>query len=316
MGFGPARDLPLDAVLGEHYVRHYLRILASANPLFYVIPEPDQPGQWTTAAEQPYPQAERDEPGIDKRGNGPAQCSSSTVLATYPLHCWDVKGYYRRLGVDWKASRRELADAYMLLGGPDDPSLTYAFKQLLHEPTRHAYDRVPLGGRWLDEEEQGEIREKAAREAARRAASGKAVGAYDEILQEWGYERVRKDPGVAERSRERDLPEQEELGPEDSALGSTVSQWEVRWGWYLLGDARPPRRPGDRLEEWQRLLVQAFGAADLRIYFGVGFFSGVHFKLWRNTRNMCIVFLADNELPTPALAHEAVKGYLAHEHAR
>lgn len=304
-------DLNLDALLGERYVKHYLRILRSANPLFYVTPIPDEPDGWTTTVTRP---PEVTDPLIGKHGLGPVNCSSSTALELYPLHCWDVRGYYARLGVHWKATRRELREAYVSLGGPEDVHLTYAFKQLMNSEIRKAYDQVPLGGDWFDDEAREQVRREAAQEAARRTErSGRAVD-YASVLTERGF--VFADPEATDRAGR--VISEEPGDPEDrsASLGASVSGWEMLWGWYMMDGAVLPTRPGDVLGPWQEMLIEAFHTSDLRIQFAVGFFPGKRYRLWRNSRGLCIVFLANNEPPTPALATEAVKGYLAQEQRR
>lgn len=307
MSFGASGDLNLDELLGEQYVRHYLRILRSANPLFYVTPVPGEPDTWTTTVTRPAQVVS--DPLIDQHGSGPVACSSSTAVALWPMYSWDVRGYYARLGVSWTATRQELRDAYIAAGGPDDVRLTYAFKQLLNDEIRRAYDAVPRDGDWLDDEDRAQERRSAAREAARRTErSGRPVD-YVSVLTERGYVMTR--PGNTDRAgRTLDQPPED---PDDDSgiLGSTISEWDRQWGWYMMEGAVAPRRPGDVLGPWQQMLIDAFDAADLQVHFAVGFFAGKRFRLWRNTSNLCIVFLANNEPPTPSLATEAVHGYQA-----
>ncbi|MGW7100357.1 hypothetical protein [Streptomyces sp. NPDC054838] len=78
--------------------------------------------------------------------------STSTALmpASWAVLCHDVNGYYRALGVDPKATRRQLMQAYRARGGDRDPYLTYVLSQLLNRGTRKAYDAMPLGRPFLD----------------------------------------------------------------------------------------------------------------------------------------------------------------------
>jgi hypothetical protein len=299
------QDLQLDELLGERYVQHYLRILRSANSAFWVTPDPEAPDRWTTTVTRP-PEVVR-EALIDLRGGGPAACSSSTALQPWPSHSWDVRGYYARLGVPWTATRAELRDAYAAAGGPEDEHLTYAFKQLINDRIRQAYDAVPLDGDWLDDEGREALRREAAREAARRTErSGHAVD-YVSVLTERGYiMAARGSTDASGRVMDEEPPQDADPA---SALGSTISEWETRWGWYMMEGATLPRRPGEVLGPWQQMLIEAFSAADLQVQFAVGFFAGKHFRLWRTSSNLCIVFLANNEPPTPTLATEAVNGY-------
>jgi hypothetical protein len=66
----------------------------------------------------------------------------------------DVNSWYSSLGVNPRASRREIAYAYADLSGQDDVWLTHCVTQLLHRDTRLAYDRCRLGTRFWDEAEK------------------------------------------------------------------------------------------------------------------------------------------------------------------
>ncbi|THA72448.1 hypothetical protein E6R60_26305 [Streptomyces sp. A0642] len=90
--------------------------------------------------------------------------STSTALLPYrrrALVIYDVNGYYRALGADVRATRRELADAYRATGG-NDPYATYAFRQLLNTRTRAAYDEAPPGELFPDRYVYDEILRRAA----------------------------------------------------------------------------------------------------------------------------------------------------------
>lgn len=299
------REINLDELLGERYVRHYMRILCSANPLFYVVPDPQVPDGWTTTVTRP-PEV-ISETLVTRHGSGPEQCSSVMTVALGSEFCWDVGGYYAMLGVRPGASRTELREAYLARGGPGDRRMTFALKVLLNDRLRRQYDRLPMGEAFLpDPEISAEIKRRAARAAAARTMrSGKLVEAAD-VLDDWGY-------ALMKRDRKKEDPPAS--GP-DSSLGATLSSWELQWSYFRMEGAASPAQAADRLERWQQRLVSAFNAAGLHVHFAVGFFRGDRFKLWRNSGHVCIVFLADNEPPTPSLATEAVQGYLAHERMR
>jgi hypothetical protein len=83
-----------------------------------------------------------------------------------PLVCYDVNGYYAELGVHWRATRRELADAYRERGGPDDARLTYVFQRLLNREFRARYDARQPGQRMVDEDSKQLLRQRAHLRAA------------------------------------------------------------------------------------------------------------------------------------------------------
>jgi len=76
-------------------------------------------------------------------GWGPARWSTSMALVPMDRVCHDVNGYYRELGVDWRATKKELKEAYVERDGPNDARLTYVFKQLLDPLTPRRTTRRP-----------------------------------------------------------------------------------------------------------------------------------------------------------------------------
>jgi len=200
---------------------------------------------------------------------GEAFCSSSKALATTGTQfSYDVNGYYRELGVYWRASKAELMRAYQEADGPNDPRLTYIFKQLLNKETRERYDATPLGQVFLDEYVEDMLKERAIREAARRTREGEAYVSPEDVLAQWGFDLQESDVAA-------DLIEGGEADDQDrDALRSqdTASQVEYlgKWsyGFYLW---RSTCMDSDRLERWQKLLVDALAEQDAVVRFAVGY---------------------------------------------
>jgi hypothetical protein len=209
-----------------------------------------------------------DSPGEEPivEGWGPLTCSSSTALQPFPTFCWDVNGYYRSLGVHWRASRRQLREAYQRAGGQRSAYLTYVLKQLLDPAVRRAYDACPPGEEFLDDYVSDALRKEASCEAGRRTAAGTPTTG-DQVLDERGFEAappVRSDEPLA-RSDESS----------DQALDSDHSEWsddqarKTAWGFsYYLW--RTWTDQGVDLRRWQELLVQALSSLNCRISFAVG----------------------------------------------
>jgi hypothetical protein len=328
--------LRLDELLGERYVRHYTRILSSSSQEFAAM-------QLSMAVEAP-PEGERGayswrEPRrgvltddgwlLSPEGASDRRASSCTDLAVQPMACWDVCGYYRRIGVSWRATKKEIAQAQLKIDpGRDDEQVSYAVSQLLDPVIRRAYDLVPLGGLFMGDRDVREMIERAAaraasaRNAAAHAADPEGYAesmetATDQgrILREWGFD---KDGVSAEEARER-LGEAFRRGSSSDELGSTLSSWDVNWGWYRMTDPYDEdpwdgARPGavaEALEQWQAMIARAFSGLGRHAEFAVGIWTGHEPKNWRDSNESCIVFFIGTGQPTQQAARKAVEGYLA-----
>src|SRR2546430_5026109 len=76
-------------------------------------------------------------------GSGPLVFSTSTAVACIPI--FDVNGWYAALGVSLRATRVQLRDAYLRLGGHRSARLTHIMHQLLDPTMRAEYDRQQFG---------------------------------------------------------------------------------------------------------------------------------------------------------------------------
>src|SRR5687768_9235720 len=110
MGFRP--DLDLTAILGLHDRK--------------ILPSPEE-AEAMRKAQEPDDSLRYETPV--RLGWGPARWSTCTALVPVERVCHDVNGYYRELGVDWRASRKELMQAYMEKDGQSSVRQTYVFKQ-------------------------------------------------------------------------------------------------------------------------------------------------------------------------------------------
>lgn len=195
-----------------------------------------------------------------KVGGGVVTVSSSKELETYPSLCWDVNGYYRELGVHWKATRRQLMEAYRDSGGPQSERLTYIFRQLLQPDIRKEYDLMPPGSVFLDEYVQQEIFRNAKQEAARRTQGG-VLTSPERVLEDWGFSLATDEPDELDTSGDlwEDLPELEE---------------EEGWpySYYQLGTAC---QDTETMVYWQQLLIDGFADQGMVVRFAVGF-TGKH----------------------------------------
>lgn len=311
----PDGTLRLDELLGERYVRHYTQILGSSNEEFaamqLAMAPPAASGQDAPWREAPS-SVTADGWFLVPQGAPEREASSCTDVAVMPQACWDVCGYYRRLGVHWRASRKDIRLAY-LARDPAKKSepLHYALTQLLDPVIRRAYDLMPLGGLFLGDRDVREMIERAAAMEASRRTSMMDPGemtAQGEVLTEWGF-----DKGVPEEEARERLAGTFRSGEAPDELGSSLEGWERRWGWYRLADPYDDpfggRVDAEALERWQALIAAALSEAGERVSFSVGTWPGRGTRHWRDGNKSCIFFTGGQV--TRQAAQEAVRAYLA-----
>jgi hypothetical protein len=323
-------DLDLGELLGPD-VTHYRDVLEGRDPLpvcdplpdqragvptgpagrrLYVDRDPARPWEWQ-ASESAAPLQSWGVPNIERFGEGlPDQASSCTELVPDPVICWDVCGYYAALGVPWRATRRELLEAYTAAGGPDSERLTYILKQLLRDggALRRRYNRAPLGELFREDKD---VELYLLRLAIR---VGQARGtSQEDVLRGWGLdfrERVRADEGL--EGQEKGIRFDADAQPEDIDKATASAWWLEDWGWYGLSLWNVPVRAGEILAEWQRLLAAEFSSRGVRISFAVGLGlvsvenpdQSLHIG-----PNGSAIFFIHTEQPKPTMASEAADGY-------
>ena len=320
-------SLRLDELLGERCVRHYTRILSSSNEQFAAMQlamapaeAEDVPDTWTPWQE-PL-QGVRTPEGwvVAPRGAAEREASSCQELALLPAFVWDVCGYYRRLGVPWKATRTQIRLAY-LAKDPMSRSepLHYAMTQLLDPLIRRAYDLMPLGGLFMGDRE---VRELIERQAAMAASARNAEAFFDDeqvsqddVLKEWGFEK-----GLSEEEARERLDGGFRHGRGSDELGSSLPDWETSWGWYWMSDpddcwTGEPCEDIALLETWQAMVASALTAAGVRTRFAVGIWQGNGARSWRDGNKGCIFFIGRGRC-TQREATEAVRAYIVKENTR
>jgi hypothetical protein len=320
-------SLRLDELLGERCVRHYTRILSSSNEQFAAMQlamapaeAEDVPDTWMPWQE-PL-QGVRTPEGwvVAPRGAAEREASSCQELAPLPAFVWDVCGYYRRLGVPWRATRTQIRLAY-LAKDPMSRSepLHYAMTQLLDPLIRRAYDLMPLGGLFMGDRE---VRELIERQAAMAASARNAEAFFDDehvsqddVLKEWGFEK-----GLSEEEARERLDGGFRHGRGSDELGSSLSDWETSWGWYWMSDpddcwTGEPCEDIALLETWQAMVASALTAAGVRTRFAVGIWHGNGARSWRDGNKGCIFFIGRGRC-TQREATEAVRAYIVKENTR
>jgi hypothetical protein len=108
-------------------------------------------------------------------GVGPVEASTSMAVEPWPSIVWDTNCFYYDMGVHFRASRAEIRKAYQENGGPNNVRLTMIAGVLLNPVRRLAYDRVPLGSLFFDEQIEEQLRIAAATAASATRMEGDEV---------------------------------------------------------------------------------------------------------------------------------------------
>lgn len=234
-------------------------------------------------------------------GWGPARWSTSMALVPVERVCHDVNGYYRELGVDWRASRKELREAYMALDGQSSARLTYVFKQLLDPLIREAYDKSPKGEVFLDDYTEDDLKRRAHEEAAKRSNLGQTVSA-DEVLDDWGYMALDPEEGVdSVRAVRKDLPQRKAAGRDWK-----YSYYAWRTEDFVQNEVR--------LQEWQELLSKAAAQVGSSAEVAIGVTSMVRLSdqwfIIEPVDDKPVVFFFTDVEPTTEIAEQALTEFL------
>jgi hypothetical protein len=238
-------------------------------------------------------------------GWGPARWSTSMALVPVDRVCHDVNGYYRELGVDWRATRKELREAYLAKDGQSSARLTYVFKQLLDPLTREAYDKSPKGEPFLDDYTEDDLKRRAHQEAAKRSTLGQAVSA-EQVLDDWGYVPLDdSEEGVdSVRAIRKDLPRK----------AATASGREnFRYSYYAWKTEQFIQDTG-RLKAWQEHLSKAASRVGASPEVAIGLTSMVRlsdqwFMIELVDGKPVVFFFTDVE-PTTEIAEQALAEFL------
>lgn len=164
-------------------------------------------------------------------GMGPVEAATTMALEQWPSLVYDTNLFYRDMGVHFRATRAQIRRAYQEGGGPNDVRLTMIAGVLLNPQRRLAYDRVPLGKLFFDDEIEEALRIAAA------TAAGEAREQGDEVDEE-----------LLNRELEamRELPEYLE------ELPSYAERY--LWSYYVFRD---PDVDTERLDLWRGAIISA-----------------------------------------------------------
>jgi hypothetical protein len=169
-------------------------------------------------------------------GMGPVEASTNMSMEQWPSIVYDTNLFYRDMGVHFRATRATIRRAYQDLGGEANVRLTMIAGVLLNPERRLAYDRVPLGRLFFDDEIEEALRIAAATQAGEIRAQGDEV---DSQALNDAIEAMREAP---------DYMEEPAYAP------------RYPWSYYLYRMPIPTERTPDeteRLDLWRAALISA-----------------------------------------------------------
>lgn len=229
-----------------------------------------------------------------KLGRGPLAWSTCMDLVPVERVCHDVNHYYLDLGVDWRATRKELREAYLDADGQESPRLTYVLKQLLDPVVREAYDRTPEGQLFPDDYTDARLKRSARAEANRRTARGQLVSPQ-EVLDEWGYAVLDED-------------EVDRVSP----MGKDLLHGNEPWGYSYYAWKTSSYLPDEyRLQQWQELLTSAASRRGVtpELIIGMTAMSDRPYML-EDVNGQMVAFLSESTYPNPSIADDVIEDHL------
>lgn len=187
--------------------------------------------------------------------------TDNTVAVRGSGFSWDVRGYYRSLGVSFpytSATRADLSKGYMAVDGQGSHWVTYCLKQLLDPAVRARYDACDLG----------EIFEDEYTAVDRRNAELDRRGARGDSIQDTAGE------GDAEDSPTGMLDNDPAEG-EDDHTPSAKDDDHYPYGVFVVGSVEADEIDIRDLLLWQTLIREEAQRVSLRSDVALGVTSGV-----------------------------------------
>lgn len=222
-------------------------------------------------------------------GSGPTVFSTCT--AVMPM-TWiaDVNGWYATLGVDPRAGKAQLRDAYLARGGPRSAYLTHVLRRLLDRNTRQQYDRMKLGTQFPDKYIQETVQSNILRNSS------------PEQLHRLSEHVVR----IVDRGEDLLQAFLDNISPRVHD-GRTSSKTQYPFSYYLF---RSEHDDLATLARWQYLVIQACRMQQIQPTVALGFHAtGPDPWLVLSVGMRTVVFLHE-ECPASQLHAEAAISHL------
>lgn len=218
-------------------------------------------------------------------GYGSPEAVACVTVDLYHRIIWDVNRYYERLGVDVRATKRQIKERYQEIDGQQSVEMTYIVKRLLDDDFRDWYDGRPLGKIVIDDQIIDSLRKSINNRISQQLRDGEIE--YEDAVQMGG--------GLI---REEDS--YDEWGSPEAALDAGPTEGQTRpgrwaWGYYVC---RSGSKDFERLAWWQGALASAIAEREEGLKFAVGFL-GHSDVAWEVAvlGNRVVAFLNDREWP-------------------
>lgn len=196
-----------------------------------------------------------------RNGLGTDVRSTCLEVERWPTVVWDVNGYYRALGVSFRATRKQLMQAYNDRDGQSSRYLTYVLSQLLNPAVRRRYDAAAMHGIFMDRYVE-ETLKRRAQEIAHRVGVDP-----EEILDHWGL-KIEKPEG--EEVELVDIPQ--ESGEDETTQPPAEEPQSWPYAYYVWRLRRREDRPGnvEIMRRWQEAVAAECQAQGVVTSFAVG----------------------------------------------
>lgn len=202
---------------------------------------------------------------------------------------WDVRGYYRTLGIRFpyvNATQADLSKGYMAVDGQGSHWATYALKQLLDRETRARYDGCHLGEVFEDKYAREQER---IMDIARRVSSGESVAPPE------GW-----DPGDTPEDGDLDFGGYERQdAPKPSAKEDLTNTDPYPYGVFFVGPPDPEGPPVQMLAWWQHLIREEARSVALKAHVALGLTTGVSSWTVGDVGSYQVVLLSQDFPPNP-----------------
>lgn len=249
------------------------------------------PEEWVAQRSPQFAEAVRPKPRAIEAG--PMEFTTCVGLEPWPTIVWDVNGYYRDLGVSYRATRKELRDAYIRLEGHKSKRLTYVLGQLLNPSIRAAYDATQPGSVFFDRYMAEYVQDQMFKDQ---------VEDFGRILT--FDERVEQEMMQVDLTQYMDKPFDPNQSIDKAITGEHDRSKRWRWGYYLWDT---DNYDTERLREWQGLLIEALARREAVLKLSVGLVGGSMVEPMRveAVGYRVVVFLGEAEQPLPQWAELA-----------
>jgi hypothetical protein len=218
---------------------------------------------------------------------GQVEFSTCHSVERWPVIVWDTNNYYRELGISFRASNRDIKEAYQKLNGQLSVRLTYIVKQLLNSVIRERYDATKPGGVFFDKYIAEYVKSQMLKDHIKE--HGRSLSLEEQIAQ--GHTDLGLDEFI---NKEFSL---------DGVDNTEAGKLPFRWGYYLKATHDHQLK---KLRVWQQVLCRVF---DISTKLTLGLFDGDTSAYLERIGYRDVAFINVHAEPTERLAQRILNDY-------